>query len=131
MVSHTREIAPLATRADAEEVRTGGANGRRIRLSVQERPPNEWYVCVLCGEPFVESQPRRKGFCIKVHSDDDVTYLPVHTDCILEGRGDQDVRRAVRRYSTIIRRMLVRIQMLKRKAVEEAGGDAQDLDHVV
>lgn len=125
------EIAPLSTREDAEEVRTDGANGRRIRLSVQERPPNEWYVCVLCGEPFIESQPRRKRFCIKVHTDDQVTYLPVHTDCITEGRGDQDVRRAVRRYSTSIRRMLLRVQELKRKASGEEGGDAQDRDDVV
>lgn len=89
-----------------------GATGRRIRLSVQELPPNDWYVCVLCGEHFDPEDGRRR-FCIKVYQGDDLTHIPLHTDCLTQGVGDPNVRRMLRRYSSIIRRELIRLARLR------------------
>ena len=87
----------------------------RYGLSVQEEPPNHWYVCVLCGGRF-EPQRVKKHYCIVVVVEDDHGvetdrfHIPVHTDCVMNEVGDRDVRAKVRRYSGEIRRRLERVR---------------------
>ena len=85
-------------------------------MSVQEEPPNDWYVCVLCGGSL--DCRSRKHYCIIVITEDDHGvetdrfHIPVHTDCIINGVGDARVRAKVRRYSNEIR---MRLQQVRRK----------------
>ena len=102
-----------------------GKIGLRYRLSVQEEPPNDWYVCVLCGTRFVTGCDR-KHYCIIVITEDehgmevDRFYIPVHTDCVIARVGDPKVLLQVRRYSNEIRNRLQRARRARRQKEMEA-----------
>lgn len=114
-----REGSHPFRRVNIQEVRVGGETTGRFRLSVQEHPPNDWYVCVLCGRGF-DRDDGRKHFCIKVVQDGDVTFLPVHTDCVNDGVGDRAVWRTIRRYSTIVRKKLIETKRRREEEGREA-----------
>ena len=92
-------------------------------MSIQEEPPNDWYACVLCGDGF--GCKTRKHYCVIVITEDetgnqkDRFYLPVHTDCIINGVGDSKVRAQVRRYSNEIRTKLQKARRARRQRERE------------
>lgn len=78
---------------------------------------------MLCGGRF--GCKTRRHYCIIVITEDeqgntkDRFYLPVHTDCIIAGVGDPDVRLKVRRYSSEIRSRLERSRRAKQQRERE------------